>query len=257
VLSIVGARLDFAIVHWYPQNPGSESDQGLLTAPSQIPSMVAALRAEIAQYSGSRAENVQVMVTETNSVSVNPGKQTVGLVNALFLADNYLSWLEHGVASVEWWDTHNGITTGTNNSASLYGDATYGDYGMLANGACAAGVCEPPAETPFPPYYALRLVSRIAGPGSRMVAASADQPAIAVHAVRTPDGGLALLLVNKDPATTYRVSLSYDGFRPQPGATVAFYGQGSTSIREQRMNGLPATRERVVPPYSLTTIALR
>ena len=256
VLSIAGGSLDFAIVHWYPQNPGNESDQGLLAAPSQIEGMVAALRAEIAQYSGPRAASVQIMATETNSVSYNPGKQTVGLVNALFLADNYLSWLEQGVASVEWWDTHNGITTGNNDSSSLYGDAAYGDYGVLANGSCAGSVCEPGAGTPFPPYYGLRLLTRLAAPGSRLVPASADHPLISVHAARTPTGELALLLVNKDPATAYRVSLSYEGFQPQPGATVSFYGEGSSSIREQRENGLAATREQVLPPYSLTVVVV-
>lgn len=60
------------------------------------------LRSKINQDCGPHASAVQIMVTETNSVSYNPGKQTVGRVNALFLADDYMNWLENGVANVDW-----------------------------------------------------------------------------------------------------------------------------------------------------------
>jgi alpha-L-arabinofuranosidase len=92
VLSTACSAADFVIVHWYPQSPGAESDPGLLaTAQSgssstpSVPSMVATLKSLIAQYCGSHANDVEILVTETNSVSYNPGKQTTSLVNGLFL----------------------------------------------------------------------------------------------------------------------------------------------------------------------------
>lgn len=125
VLSTACSSIDFVIIHWYPQGPGSESDATLLASTSQIVSMVSSLRSLLTQYWGSHASSVQIMLTETNSVSSSPGKQTVSLVNALYLADDYMTWLENGVANVDWWNLHNGPSAG-NNSFSLYGNTQYG-----------------------------------------------------------------------------------------------------------------------------------
>src|SRR5581483_5678967 len=142
VLSTACSAIDFVIVHWYPQGPGNESDSALLSDTSQISGIASTVRSELNQYCGSHASAVQIMLTETNSVSYNPGKQTVSLVNALYLADDYMAWLENGVANVDWWNLHNGPSTGNNNSSSLYGNAQYGDYGILSSG----GSPEPAAD---------------------------------------------------------------------------------------------------------------
>ena len=116
--------------------------------------MVSKLRSLISQYCGANAANVQIFVTETNSVAYNPGKQTVSLVNALFIADDYATWLEQGAANVDIWTLHNGVSYG-NTSGSLYGSATYGDYGIFATGDSP----EPAADTPFPSYYGIQMLS--------------------------------------------------------------------------------------------------
>src|ERR1019366_8705886 len=125
VLSTACSSIDFVIAHWYPQNPGSETDAGLLATTSNITNMVSTLRSELSQYCGAHASAVQILITETNSVSSNPGKQSVGMVNTLFLADNYMDWLENGVTNVDWWDIHDSPLSNTNESSSLYGNAQY------------------------------------------------------------------------------------------------------------------------------------
>lgn len=257
VLPIACSSIDFVVAHWYPQNPGNESDAGLLTSTNQIASMVATLRSEIKQYCGDHASAVQIMVTETNSVSYNPGKQTVSLVNALFLDDNYMDWLENGVANVDWWTTHNGAVGGTNNSASLYGTAQYGDYGILSNGSCAStDICEPAAETPFPAYYGLQMLTHLGRAGDTMVSTSSSNASIAVHAVKQANGRLAILLINKDPNTTYDVRLSLQGTSSTGIAIVYRYGEQSTAISAsaQTVNGSTFTIS--VAPYSTNTIVL-
>ncbi len=118
VLPIACNSVDFVDVHWYPQGPTGESDAALLASPQNgestpvsytpsISSIVATLKSQIAQYCGTRANAVQITITETNSVSYNPGKQTTSLVNALFLDDQVMTWLENGVANVDWWAIHN------------------------------------------------------------------------------------------------------------------------------------------------------
>ncbi len=254
VLSTACSSIDFAIVHWYPQNPGSESDASLLSDTSQIASMVSTVRSELTQYCGSHASAVQIMVTETNSVSSDPGKQTVSTVNALFQTDDYMSWLENGVANVDWWTLHNGAVAG-NTSSSLYGTARYGDYGVLANGSCTSttsGICEPAANTPFPAYYGLQMLNYLGKAGDTMVSSSSSQSLIAVHSVKQANGDLAVLLINKDPSNSYTVSLALKGYTAASNATVYTYGESSSAITSASGSSTSVT----VAPYSLTTVIL-
>src|ERR1039458_5583357 len=84
VLSALGNKIGFADVHWYPQNPSTitppgPTDARLLADTAQIPASVSALRAEFATWAGD--PGLPIMITETNSVSSNPGKQTLSIVN--------------------------------------------------------------------------------------------------------------------------------------------------------------------------------
>ncbi|MBA2396124.1 MAG: cellulose-binding protein [Ktedonobacteraceae bacterium] len=252
VLATACSSIDFVVAHWYPQGPGVESDATLLASTSQIAAMVSGLRAKITQYCGTHASAVKIVVTETNSVYTNPGKQSVSLVNALYLADNYTTWLENGVANVDWWDLHNGIVAG-NVSDTLYGDTQYGDYGVLSNGTCTStSICEPAANTPFAPYYGLQMLKYLGNRGDRMVSSTSDQSLVAVHAVRQDDGKLAVLLINKDPNNAYTVSLDLKGYEARHGAIVYTYGENSTSITSAHGTSSSVT----IAPYSLTTVVL-
>ena len=254
VLAQCGGVIDFVIVHWYPQGPGSESDSYLLGTPAgQISGMVSGLRTLIEQYCGSRAAGVQIFVTETNSVSYNPGKQTVSLVNGLFIADNYATWLENGVANVDIWALHNGANYG-NTSSSLYGDATYGDYGIFSGGDSP----EPAADTPFPSYYGLQMLTHVGAAGDEFVSAASNAALLRVHAVKQMDGNLALLLINQDPANSYAASVAVSGFTPASTATDYFYGEASGSGGITSASSTAgAAFTRTVPPYSLTTVLMR
>lgn len=249
VLSTACSAIDFVILHWYPQAPGSESDASLLSDTSQIAGMASTARAEINQFCGSHASAVQIMLTETNSVTFNPGKQTVGLVNALYLADTYMDWLEQGIANVDWWNLHNGPSTGNNDSSALYGSAQYGDYGVLSVGTSP----EPAADTPFPPYYGLQMLSHLFKAGDSMVASSSSQSLVAVHAVKQANGNLAVLLINKDPSNSYTVSLALSGYSASSSATVFTYGQNSSAITSTSGSSSSVT----IAPYSLTTLVLQ
>src|SRR5262249_41198893 len=152
-------------VRWYPQDPGQESDADLLASTDQVASMVATLRAHIQEYCGSHASQGNIMVTETNFVSFNPGKQTTGPANALFLAEAYMSWLKSGAENVDWWDLHNSITPGQNNAPALYGDQQYGDDGILSSGQSQNGINEISADAPFPAYYGLQMLTKLGRPG--------------------------------------------------------------------------------------------
>jgi hypothetical protein len=253
VLSALGNQIGFADVHWYPQNPGGETDSGLLGDNSSIPSMVSTLRSELTQYSGS--SSVPIMVTETNSVSSNPGKQTTSLVNALYLDQDYLSWLQNGVANVDWWQIHNGIVTGGNNSSSLNGTYAYGDYGVLSDATCASSLCEPAADTPFPAYLGLKLLGSFIQPGVSLVSTTSNQSPVQSYAALEANGNLRVMMVNDSPTNSYAETLSYSGFTPGSGTpTVSTLAAPGTSITSAAQ-GTAGTQ--TLPPYSVTMFELQ
>ena len=268
VLPIACASIDFVVLHWYPQGPTGESDAALLTSSEKgestpvsytpdIPTMVAATGSALATYCGSHAAAVQIMVTETNSVSYNPGKQTTSLVNALFLADQVTTWLESGVANVDWWAVHNSPLDG-NADASLYGSYAFGDYGILSVGMTTTnGVVEPPANTPFPAYYGLRMLSHLyEQAGGTLLNAASSNDLVSVHAVRQCDGSVNIMLINKDPGVTYRVKVALPGTSLHGVATVMSYGMHSPSIAASQKSVRGASFTLAIGPYSLTTVKL-
>lgn len=258
VLAQCGSAIDFVIVHWYPQNPGNESDSGLLAAPQNgfsgspgIASMVKTVRGLINQYAGANAANVQILVTETNSVSSNPGKQTISTVNAMFIADDVTTWIENGVASVEVWTLHDSSTNG-NSSSSLFGSSSFGDYGILSNATNA----EPAADTPFATYYGLQMLSHLGKPGDTLVSATTSTALLSAHAVKQANGNLSLLLINKDPSNATSATISLSGFTPASGANVFSFGKSSSAITSSTLSGAGSSFTVSVPSYSLTTIVL-
>lgn len=267
VLPIACSSIDFVSIHWYPQGPTGESDAGLLASPQNgeqtnvsytpsIASIVANTKAQIAQYCGKRASNIQIMVTETNSVSYNPGKQTTSVVNALHLDDAVMTWLENGVTNVDWWALHNSPVDG-NIDPSLFGDYNFGDYGVLSRGLTSnAGAVEPPAETPFPAYFGLQMLAYFADAHDTMLSTSSSTSLVSAHAVREPDGGINVMLINKDPAVAYDVNVALAGAKVRGKAHVFTYGASSKAVSHKGMmvggSGFTLTAQ----PYSVTTVRL-
>jgi Cellulose binding domain/Fibronectin type III domain len=244
VLSAAGSAIDFVIVHYYP-SPDSAADA--LQTPEQLPGELAQLRQEIDQYAGPNGPHIGIALTETDSnydMDTQPG--------ALYAADTYFTALENGAFTVDWWDTRNGETTV---STAPDGATDYGDEGIFSSGQCnSAGVCEPPLNTPFPVYYAIEMLGKVALPGDTLVRAASDNPLVAVHAARNSGGDLSVELINKDPGTTYTVNMHYVGWQPATGApTVYTYGDEASGITTAQQ-GTSGTQ--VIAPYSITTVKL-
>jgi hypothetical protein len=268
ILSIACGALDFVSIHWYAQGPTGESDADLLASPQSgqstpvsytpsIPEMVATLKSTLSQHCGAHANALQIMVTETNSVSYNPGKQTTSLVNALFLADQVMTWLENGVTNVDWWAIHNSPFDG-NIDPSLYGHHEFGDYGILSRGMTTTnGEVEPPAETPFPTYYGLQMLSHLGhAPQSQLLSASSSTSLVSIHAVKQRDGKVHVLLINKDPSLAHMVTVSLNGGSTRGLARVFSYGKRDTAIRSTSKRVQGSSFRIRVAPYSMTTVQL-
>ncbi len=239
VLSALGSQTQCVVVHYYP---GGSSTASMLTDPGDISGIVSTLHSEISQYAGiSTPSSVPILVTETNS-SIDMDTQPA----ALFAADMYMTWLENGAVTIDWWDEHNGIGT----VSTVDGETDYGDQGIFSNGTSGSGYTEPAVDTPFAPYYGIEMLTKLGTPGDEMVMSSSSQTLIKVHAVRDTSGGLNVLIGNEDPGSSYTVSLAYNGFTPAGTATVYTLANNATSITSS--SGPPSSV--TVGPYSLTVV---
>ena len=239
VLTALGSQTQCVVVHYYP---GGSSTAGMLTDPQDIAGIVSTLHSEISQYAGiSNAASVPVLVTETNSsidMDTQPG--------ALFAADMYMTWLENGASTVDWWNEHNGEGT----VSTVDGATDYGDQGIFSNNSNSGGTTEPATDTPFAPYYGIEMLSKLAAPGGTMVNSTSSQALLRVHAVRDSSGNLNLLIDNEDPSNSYAVSLAYNGFTPAGTPTVYTLANNAASITSAAGSSTSVT----VAPYSLTVV---
>ncbi len=243
VLSALGSKTDCVIVHYYP---GGSDAAAMLSGTGQISGIVSTIKSEISQYAKVNPSSVPILVTEANS-NVDLDTQP----NALFAADMYMTWLENGVANVDWWDEHNG--PGTFPPSVVDGAQDYGDYGIFSNGNNNSGVTEPAAETPFAPYYGIEMLSKLAAPGDTMVTATSGNALVKVHAVRRAGGSLALLIDNEDPSGSYTANLSYSNFTPSGNPTVYTFANNGTAITSATQS---STSSVTVAPYTLTVVQI-
>jgi len=241
VMSIAGTKIDFVIDHIYP-SPTSEAD--LLTKPQTLdPSVMSATHALITKYSGANAPNVGIAVTETNG-----SKYSDTAPQGLFAPDQYLTLMEEGAFTVDWWDLRNG--SDCTNLTTVDGATEYNDGGMVSSGAS----CEPAVNTPFPSYYGTEMIGKLGASGDTLVSTNSSTSLLSTHAVKRANGDVDVMLINKDPNNAASVSLSYNGFTPGSGTpTVYSYLKNGTSITSSATG---SATSQTVPAYSIVVVQL-
>lgn len=251
----LGILPDFVIHHRYPQNPGSESDAGLLASSTGWASDAATLRQHITDYVGTNGTNIELVSTENNSVSSGPGKQTTSLVNGLFMADSMAQMMQTEFNGLFWWDLRNGPDSGYNNSSSLYGWRLYGDYGVVEG-----------FTNLYPTYYAAKLMQNFVQTSDSVLPSTSDYFLLSSYAVRRHDGSLTILAINKDPTNTLTGQVAVSGFIPYTSGTGYSYGipqdnaaqtgTGSPDIAKTNFSVAGTNFTYAFPPYSATVLVL-
>ena len=178
-------------------------------------------------FGPAKAAQFQLVCTECNSVSDLPGKQSVSIVDALFYADAFGMMLHSEFKAMTWFCARGGTQMWWNNPPTLYGWRHYGDYGMLATHDPNNPTFTPPGgdeDTPYPTYFALKLITQFAHPGDAVIAASSDNPLLTVYACRRP-GHLTLLLVNKSQNSDADATCSLSGVQVTGVGRTLEYGK--------------------------------
>ncbi len=254
-LQSVGITPDFVIHHRYPQSAGGETDIGLLLSTSGWTSDAGNLRQMISDYFGANGTNIEIVCTENNSVSSNPGKQTTSLVNGLFFADSLAQLMQTEINGLFWWNFRNGGTSiGGNTNASLYGWRLNNDYGITEG------------TDYYPPYYAARLMQNFVQPGDTVISATSDYVLLPTYAVRRQNGAMTILTINKDPTHTFTGQLALNGFTPASACTIysygipqdnnAEFGTGSPDVAQTNLSVVGTNFSYAFPPYSANVFVL-
>jgi len=99
----------------------------------------------------------------------------------------------------------------------------------------------------------------VARPGDVFVGATSQLDTLAVHAVKR-DGGLGLLLINRDQARSVTVAVSVAGYNYAAKGTRYDYGKltidAGKSITESPIDNLGATFTVEVPRYGITALVI-
>lgn len=252
-LKSLGVTPDFLTLHIYPQEPNNESDAGLLQSANWV-NAAADLRRMLTDYLGAAGANVEIVSTENNSVSYNPGKQSVSLINALYYCDSLGQFLLSEFNSLVWWGLRNGYVYGTNLNSSLYGWRGYGDYGIVS-----------PTSEKYPTFYGIKLASKFARPGDYVVPATSDYGLLTVYATRQDAGTLKLLVINKSPVSALTGRFLLGDAIPRKTMSVLTYGiPQDEAVRtgvgnpDLATGSQAATRSftRSFAPYSATVLTI-
>jgi hypothetical protein len=253
-LKSLGVTPDFLIHHVYSEW-NSDSDQSLLLAAANWAGDAADLRQQISDYFGVGGTNIELLCTENNSDSGNQGKQSTSIVNGLYLADSLAQLMKTEFNGFIWWDLRNGSDTKGDFSTSLYGWRTNGDLGIIGD-----------LNTRYPTFYTFKLMQFFARAGDTVLDASSDYALLPAYAARKADGSLAVLVLNKDNATTFNAQLTLANFMPWTSVLARSFGiaqdqatrtNGPAAAQDIATNTLAIAGDSFVaafPPYSATLL---
>ncbi len=223
-------------VHNYPQQSGQENDRALLAAPQALEGIVGRVRSQLQAY-GAADKRYQIWLTEWNSVDNEPGPQSIGIVNALFVADYLAVLAKVNIEEATYWNIHN----------NLFGRG--GDYGYLTRSDIPEG-----PNVPRPSYFAF-CMARESLRGSLAQCSSSDI-GVAAYASVQPDGTKSILIINKYPKTEALAALDFPGFQGEAVELRLDGGSGVKGFSTERIK-LEANARMVVPPYSITVLTVK
>jgi hypothetical protein len=232
---------DALVVHHYPQHYGEENDFAILSAPQSLEGIFSRLHASMKKISN---KELEIWLTEWNSVDFNPGPQTLSLINGLFVAD-YLGMLAKlGAGSAQYWVIHNEMTP------------EGGDYGYLSrNHDDVLG-----ANLPRPSYFAFQMASD--GLRGKIAESKSGDDDLTTYLAQN-GSKKTLLVVNKNPATTFKASLKIPGFVGKAKVQVLAAPKGKTAAETIQMKGpenktqdLKEGSAMEFPKHSITLITI-
>jgi len=217
VLTNAAGAYDFVEFHYYPENPGGESDSYLVNQAAQdFTTNINTIKSEL-QTAGK--PDTPIYVGEMGSVSSNPGKQSMSITQGLFAGQMLGEMMNDGVIRGTWWIGFGNCNgSAGNDSSSLYGWQDYGAYNVFSDGPTVDPTCPDsgPVGTMNPTAEAYNLFQNVAVNGEHVLTPSVsgdttDVHAYAATATHIDSTGLALVLFNLNETTSETVQVTVTG----------------------------------------------
>lgn len=235
---------DGIIVHHYPQHFGEENDFALLSSPQTLDKIYERLHNVVKKYSKNKDKQLEIWLTEWNSVDFNPGVQTLSIVNGLFVAD-YLGMLAQvGADNAQYWDIHNDLTP------------EGGDYGYLTRSyEEGCGNC------PRPSYWAFKMASDALRGKLVKTTVEGDKEAMITTYLTQNGKKKSLLVVNKSPYSDFDFKLDIPEFKGKAkmqvlDASTEKLKPGFENDPEKKAKAIDVTKGVKVPKRSLVLITV-
>lgn len=150
---------------------------------------------------------------------------------ALFAADSIATLIEDGVYTVEWAPIH-GLSP-------MFLDTK---------------------DQPQPAYFGMKMVHEVARVGDSFVNADSSLDTLVVHAAKRRDGGLGILLINRNLIQSTAASITVSSYNYATKGTRYDYGkltiEGGKNIVESPIEGLGGTFTVEVPRYGIVAIVI-
>jgi len=225
LLGVCGSVADFVIIHWYPSEPTAN----ILAASTTIVPTIQQTMGQLTNIVGAtKASQMQILVTETGADT------TTGAAVSLFAADNYLTWLENGIVTVDYWYLHTDI---------------------LQNN-----------QTPGHAYYGAMMAHLLANAGDTFLTATASAlSGLRVHAAQRQDGQIGVMLINLNSSNTIPTTVNISG--PALASSGTWYQFGLTNfigandypsypVSTNTVSGLGNSFTVSVPPYTIIDLLI-
>jgi len=248
VLSQCASNIDFVIAHWYPWAGNNADGSNLLWyVRTKLPLMIngttpgldtganAGLRDWINTYRPADGTNVEIFITEFGYMG-SLSSSVLGPANAVFVADAYATWMDLGVANIDYLE--------------MSKTPFVGDGGSLTRGSA---------------FYAIKLVHFMQRPGDTTVSATSDQSKLRVHAAARQDGKLGVLLINTDRTNSYMVNVDVSGVALADSGTRCQFGTTNFPANDQIPSWPPSTNavsglgnqfSTTVPAYTMVALTI-
>ncbi len=237
---------------------------------SKLTTLINTVKAELATAGH---PNTPIYLGEYNSVSSNPGKQSVSIVNGLYIGMALGEVMNAGLPMATYWQGIGaGCSTAYNNSASLYGWQNFGSYGIMAdswpNPYGCAGISAIAQGTLMPSGQAMLMASSFATAGEHMLPVTLPSGTTTVRAYAVTQGsGYALMLFNLDQNNPVTVSVNMaHATATQFTATSTTYGKAQYDTSQTNVWTGPvtaslgtttATPSIMLPAWSMVVVKLQ
>jgi alpha-L-arabinofuranosidase len=260
---------DFVEIHYYPQYD-TDSDSFLLgDAVTNFASGLTTLRQQMA--AAGLPKNFPVYLGEFNNDAGNEGKQSVSIVNGIYIGQVIGTLQSAGVEMSTFWEAYGNCSQAGDFSKKLYGWQNFGTQTAFSDGLPEYGCYSAPhteAGTPFPTARVIGLLAQGIPGGSSVRAVSV--PSSLGSTVRAfgyaVKGGYAFALYNNALSSSIKIVAQIQNSASKHfDATLTTYGKSQYDQSKQNRWIGPTTRSLgnvsssvplTLPPYSVTLLKL-